>query len=61
MYIIDGSIKICLRHVVRVETNDGDKSIVFEMVSGKCAVKKFETQAEADVELISVEALIDGA
>lgn len=59
MYTIDGKTTISLNHVERVETNARDKSIIFEMASGKSAVKKFDTQTEADAELIAVCSQID--
>jgi hypothetical protein len=61
MYTIDSKTQICLRHVVRVETNDRDNSISFQMTNGLCAVKKFGTPEEAGTELTSVTLLIDGA
>ena len=60
MYTIDAKTQIVLHHVVRVETNDRDNSIVFQMTNGLCAVKKLETPEAAATELTRVSALIDG-
>ena len=59
MYIIDDKIKINLKHVERTETNDRDNSIIFEMVSGKCAIKKFNSKESAAAELSIIEGQID--
>jgi len=61
MYTIDVKTQIVLKHVVRVETNDRDNSIIFQMANGLCAVKKFDTPEEASTEHANVCSLIDGA
>lgn len=61
MYRIDSKTQINLKHVERTETNDRNNSIIFELVSGKSAVKLFDTPELAASALTSVTALIDGA
>ena len=58
MYIIDDRTWINLKHVERIEKATHHSNIVFGMVSGKCAIKCFDTEAERDSELSSVTAIV---
>lgn len=60
MYIIDSEMKVNLKHVEKIETNNRDNSILLEMVSGKTVVKKFATPELAAAELIAISTAIDG-
>ena len=61
MYDIDDKTKICFKHVVRIEKNERNNTITFQMDNGLNAVKECGTKEGLTAEFLSAEQMVDSA